>query len=158
MSGRVASLVAGALFGAGLIISGMTDPARVVGFLDLAGRWDPSLAFVMVGAIVVHFTLFRVIKGRKAPLFEERFHLPTRRDIDLRLVVGAALFGVGWGMGGFCPGPALVSAAAGVFPALVFVAAMTAGMFLERATAAKLSQLEVFQWKSRRSTIRPPSL
>ncbi|MDB4995294.1 MAG: hypothetical protein JWM74_2726 [Myxococcaceae bacterium] len=131
---RAPLLVAGALFGIGLAIAGMTRPEKVTGFLDITGAWDPSLAFVMLGAIGVHFVLHRLVLRRTAPLFDDRFHLPTRRDIDPRLLVGAGLFGVGWGLGGFCPGPALTSAAAGALPALVFVAAMIAGMLIERAT------------------------
>jgi uncharacterized membrane protein YedE/YeeE len=131
---RAPLLVAGLLFGVGLAIAGMTRPEKVAGFLDITGAWDPSLAFVMVGAIGVHFVLHRLVLRRTAPLFDDRFHMPTRRDISPRLVVGAGLFGVGWGLGGFCPGPALTSAAAGALPALVFVAAMTAGMLIEHAT------------------------
>lgn len=126
------SLGAGALFGAGLVVSGMTRPTKVIGFLDFGGRWDASLIFVMAGAVLVYMALFRVIlRRRRAPLFGVEFHLPTRKDIDLRLVAGSALFGVGWGLGGYCPGPALVSLGAGLLPALVFAAAMAAGMWLE---------------------------
>lgn len=129
-----AAFGAGGLFGAGLLVSGMARPAKVIGFLDVR-HWDPSLAFVMIGAIAVHVVLLRVIvKNRRSPLFDTRFHLPTRKDIDLRLVAGAAIFGVGWGLGGFCPGPALVSLGAGVLPALVFVVAMAAGMWLQDVT------------------------
>ena len=127
-----ASLLAGLLFGLGLALAGMTLPSRVLGFLDMAGAWDPSLALVMVGAIAVHAALGRVIRGREKPLFEARFHLPTRADIDRRLVTGAALFGVGWGLVGLCPGPALVSAATGAPWAVVFVTAMAAGMVAQR--------------------------
>lgn len=155
---RLLALLAGGVFGAGLTISGMTLPHNVVGFLDFGGAWNPSLAFVMLGAVAVHFVLYRVVRRRAAPLFEERFHIPTRRDADPRLLAGAALFGVGWGLGGFCPGPALTSAAAGSFPAIVFIAAMTAGMLLEHATSAKLSSLtEHLSWKSSRSTTRQRS-
>ena len=93
MKSRLFSLLAGLLFGGGLVLSGMTQPSKVIGFLDLAGAWDPSLALVMVGAIAVHFVLLRVVLRRNAPLFEDRFHLPTRRDIDARLISGAVLFG-----------------------------------------------------------------
>jgi uncharacterized membrane protein YedE/YeeE len=119
---------AGALFAVGLAISGMTKPSKIAGFLDLAGDWDASLAFVMIGAVTVHFLALRIVTRRQAPLFDTKFHLPTRKDVDLRLVAGAALFGVGWALGGFCPGPALVSAGSGSFGAIVFVAAMTLGM------------------------------
>ena len=135
MKRNVAAFGAGALFAAGLAVSGMTRPSKVVGFLDLAGRWDASLAFVMMGAIAVHLVAYRVVLRRPAPLFDVTFHLPTRRDIDWRLVLGAALFGVGWGLGGFCPGPALVSAAGASLGALVFVVGMTLGMVIERAVA-----------------------
>lgn len=125
----------GALFGAGLVVSGMVKPAKVVGFLDFAGKWDASLMFVMAGAVAVYLVAYRLITRRRAPLFDTRFHIPTRKDIDLRLLAGAAVFGVGWGLGGYCPGPGLVSIGAGAIPALVFVAAMTAGMWLESLTA-----------------------
>lgn len=131
---------AGGLFGAGLAVSGMVKPEKVIGFLDVRGHWDPSLAFVMVGAIAVHMVLFRVILKRKSPLFDGRFHIPTRKDIDFRLVAGAAIFGAGWGLGGFCPGPGLVSVGAGVLPALVFVIAMTAGMWIESLTSKLLAK------------------
>jgi uncharacterized membrane protein YedE/YeeE len=126
------ALAAGALFALGLGISGMTQPAKVLGFLDVTGRWDPTLAFVMIGALAVHFVLYRLIRKRSAPLFDSRFDVPTRRDVDLRLVVGAALFGVGWGLSGQCPGPALTNLATGAWTALVFVAAMALGMILHR--------------------------
>ncbi len=159
MSARLVLLMAGAMFGAGLTISGMTLPERVIGFLDVTGAWDPSLALVMVGAIAVHAVLYRVVRTRRTPIFDDRFHIPTRRDADPRLLAGAAIFGTGWGIAGFCPGPALTSAAAGSFPAIVFVAAMTAGMLLEHVTTAKVSTLwEQLPWKSNRSTIQPPTL
>ena len=142
MKRNAAAFGAGALFAVGLAVSGMTRPAKVVGFLDLAGDWDASLAFVMMGAIAVHFVAYRVVLRRPAPLFDGRFHLPTRRDIDLRLVLGAALFGVGWGLGGYCPGPGLVSAAAGSLGAIVFVVGMTAGMLIEQAVARALPRRE----------------
>jgi uncharacterized membrane protein YedE/YeeE len=123
--------LAGALFGAGLLLGGMTQPARVLAFLDLTGPWDPSLAFVLGGAVAVHLAALRLLRGRAEPWFDLRFHLPARRQLDLGLLGGAALFGVGWGLGGFCPGPALVSAAAGSSAAALFVAAMIAGMLLQ---------------------------
>lgn len=131
---------AGALFGVGLAISGMTKPSKVVGFLDLFGAWDASLAFVMMGAIAVHLVAHRLIARRASPLFDTRFHLPTRKDIDVRLVLGAAIFGVGWALGGFCPGPGLVSAASGATAALVFVGGMTIGMKMEHAISRALSR------------------
>lgn len=125
------AFVSGGLFGAGLVVSGMVKPAKVVGFLDFAGRWDASLVLVMAAAVAVHMVLYRLIVRRRAPLFDTRFHVPTRKTLDVRLVVGAVVFGVGWGLGGYCPGPGLVSVGAGAIPALVFVATMTAGMWLE---------------------------
>jgi len=142
MKRNAAAFGAGALFAVGLALSGMTRPSKVVGFLDLAGDWDASLAFVMAGAIAVHLVAYRVVLRRPAPLFDVRFHLPTRKDIDLRLVLGAALFGVGWGLGGYCPGPGLVSAAAGSLGAVVFVVGMTAGMLIEQAVARALPRRE----------------
>jgi uncharacterized membrane protein YedE/YeeE len=125
---RASEFLVGLLFGWGLLISGMTDPGKVLGFLDLAGAWDPSLAFVMGGAIVVGFLAFAVARQRTRSLLGGALHLPTSRDIDRPLVIGALLFGAGWGLAGFCPGPAVVSMAAGELKALVFVLAMLAGM------------------------------
>ena len=127
-----ASLAAGVVFGVGLVVSGMTDPAKVRNFLDLAGLWDPSLAFVMGGAVVVAFIGYRLAFASGAPLFAERFSLPTSTQIDLRLVAGAALFGIGWGLAGFCPGPALASVYSGGASAWIFVAAMLTGMWAAR--------------------------
>jgi uncharacterized membrane protein YedE/YeeE len=124
------------MFGAGLVISGMTQPRKVLGFLDPFGAWDASLAFVMIGAIAVHFVACRVASGKSAPLFADRFALPTRGDVDVKLVSGAAVFGVGWGLSGYCPGPGLVSASSGG-GALVFVAALLLGTWL----TARLEQL-----------------
>ncbi|HSK38524.1 MAG TPA: YeeE/YedE family protein [Arenibaculum sp.] len=126
------ALASGLLFGLGLIVSGMIDPAKVLGFLDVAGAWDPTLLFVMGGAMIVAFVGYRHVLRRPAPLFAARFELPTRRDIDDRLVVGAALFGIGWGLAGFCPGPALTALAVEPAKAGVFVGAMLAGMLLHR--------------------------
>lgn len=132
---RAASMVlagvVGALFGIGLLLSGMTQPAKVIGFLNPTHHWDPSLAFVMAGAAGVYAVLFRMIRARGRPWLDVRFHLPTRRDLDLPLILGAALFGVGWGLGGLCPGPALVGAASGNGAVIAFVAAMLAGMYLQ---------------------------
>jgi len=122
------SFAAGLVFGAGLILSGMTDPGKVIGFLDVAGSWDPSLAFVMAGAILVGFFAFRSAGRRGRTFLGGALHLPNRRDIDARLIGGSVAFGIGWGLAGFCPGPALVSFASGVDQAAVFVAAMLAGM------------------------------
>lgn len=130
MSALLAAFVSGLIFAIGLAISGMTRPAKVTAFLDFFGDWDPSLAFVMVGAIMVHAILFRVIRKRPTPLFTSAFSIPARADIDPRLIGGAALFGIGWGLGGFCPGPAVTSLASGQTAVITFVAAMIAGMYL----------------------------
>jgi uncharacterized membrane protein YedE/YeeE len=122
------SLIAGLVFGIGLLLSGMSNPAKVQGFLDLAGLWDPSLALVMGGAIAVGLIGFRLARVRPRSLLGGMMHLPTARDLDQPLVLGSLAFGVGWGLGGFCPGPALVSLGTGQAKALVFVAAMLAGM------------------------------
>ena len=122
------SLLAGLVFGLGLILSGMADPAKVLGFLDLAGPWDPSLALVMVGAIAVGLVAFAVVKRRDTTLLGLAFKLPTASHIDGRLVGGSLMFGAGWGLAGFCPGPALVALGMGEIKALVFVAAMLVGM------------------------------
>lgn len=127
----------GVLFAVGLVVSGMTDPARVLGFLDVTGRWDPTLAFVMGGAIAVHMPLLRLVRKRKAPIFDTRFHLPTQDRIEPSLVIGSALFGVGWGLSGYCPGPALVSLGTHAWPVLVFVVAMIAGMAATRAITTR---------------------
>lgn len=123
-----ASLLAGLVFGLGLIVSGMANPAKVLGFLDLAGSWDPSLAFVMAGAIAVGAVAFTVANRRARSFLGAEMRLPSGRHIDRRLVLGSALFGMGWGIAGFCPGPALVSLGMGEVKALVFVAAMLLGM------------------------------
>ena len=125
---RATEFAVGLLFGWGLMIAGMTDPGKVIGFLDLAGAWDPSLAFVMGGAIAVGFFAFGMAKKRTTSFFGGALHLPTSKDIDKRLVIGSLLFGAGWGLAGFCPGPGIVSMATGEFKGLVFVAAMVAGM------------------------------
>jgi len=135
------ALLVGLLFGIGLIVSGMTNPAKVVGFLDLAGNWDPSLGFVMGGAILVGVFAFGVARKRKQSLLGAPMRLPTATVIDRRLVLGSLAFGAGWGLGGYCPGPALASLASGGDEALLFTLAMLAGMalfeVLERISAAR---------------------
>jgi uncharacterized membrane protein YedE/YeeE len=125
---QLASLLAGLVFGLGLIVSGMANPAKVLGFLDLAGAWDPSLAFVMAGAIAVGMVAFMVARRRTVSFLGAEMRLPSARHIDRRLIVGSLLFGIGWGIAGFCPGPGLVALGMGETKALVFVAAMLAGM------------------------------
>lgn len=135
------ALLAGAVFGVGLILSGMADPAKVLGFLDLAGTWDPSLAFVMGGAILVGAFAFTFARKRTVSLLGLQMRMPTATRVDRRLVGGGLLFGIGWGIAGFCPGPALVALGMGEQKAVVFVAAMLAGMglfeFWERRFAAR---------------------
>jgi uncharacterized protein len=126
------SFFAGLVFAIGLGVSGMTDANKVIGFLNVMGAWDPSLAFVMAGAIGVHLTLYHLILRRRSPLFAEQFRLPTRREVDARLIGGAAVFGVGWALGGYCPGPALVSLPRHSTMAMVFVGSMLVGMLLHK--------------------------
>ena len=125
---NLSSLLAGLVFGLGLIVSGMANPAKVIGFLDLAGRWDPSLALVMAGAIAVGAIAFAIARTRTASLLDAPMKLPSEQRIDRRLLAGALVFGVGWGIAGFCPGPALVAIGMGSAKAVVFVVAMLAGM------------------------------
>jgi len=124
----LSALIAGILFGLGLAVSQMTNPAKVLAFLDVAGDWDPSLAVVMAGAVTVAVIAFRIAAGRTAPLAGGSFDLPTRRKIDTPLVMGAMVFGVGWGLAGLCPGPALTALLSGQRKAFLFVGAMLAGM------------------------------
>ena len=130
---RITEFVAGLLFGLGLLLSGMSDPGKVLGFLDLLGSWDPSLALVMAGAILVGMLAFTVAKKRTINFLGGALHLPTASQIDRRLVIGALLFGAGWGLAGFCPGPSLVSMFSGQPKAAVFVLAMVIGMLLYEA-------------------------
>ena len=126
----VSAFVAGVLFAAGLVISGMTQPPNIIGFLDFFGAWNPALAWVMAGAVGVTAALYPLVMKRRAPLFESAFDAPAQKTIDLKLIIGSAAFGAGWGMNGFCPGPALVALGAGAMPAVVFTAAMVLGIFL----------------------------
>jgi uncharacterized protein len=127
---RISEFAIGLLFGWGLLISGMTDPGKVIGFLDLAGTWDPSLAFVMGGGILVGLIGFTVAKKRTRSILGSAMHLPTSRYIDRRLVLGSLTFGAGWGLAGFCPGPGIVAMGAGESKAALFVVAMIAGMLV----------------------------
>jgi uncharacterized membrane protein YedE/YeeE len=121
-------LLAGVLFGSGLAISQMTNPNKVLSFLDIFGDWDPSLAFVMGAALAVSSLAYAVARRREAPFLGDEFHLPKNSGIDRRLVAGAILFGIGWGLGGFCPGPAIAALVTGKVPVVIFVCAMVAGM------------------------------
>jgi uncharacterized membrane protein YedE/YeeE len=133
------SLLAGLLFGLGLVVSGMTNPAKIIGFLDLFGKWDPSLAFVMAGALLVGTIAFRFASKRQRAVLSNPMIIPTRRDIDRRLVLGSLAFGIGWGLAGYCPGPAIASLASGGAKPWLFFIAMLAGMalfeFAERRSA-----------------------
>lgn len=130
MKALLVSFASGIVFALGLGISGMTRPIKVIGFLDFAGNWDASRALVMIGAIAVYFTAYRLIRRRSAPLLAGKFSVPERKDIDRKLIAGAAVFGAGWGLGGFCPGPAITSLASEAPPVAVFVIAMAAGIYL----------------------------
>ena len=132
---NLVALLCGALFGIGLAVSGMMNPAKVIGFLDFAGDWDPTLALVMGGALLVTGPAFYVILRRPRPVLARNFDLPTKTSVDGRLLSGAAVFGVGWGLSGFCPGPAVAALSTGLLPVFAFVAAMAAGMFLFANTA-----------------------
>lgn len=131
-----AGYLAGLLFGLGLAISGMTDPARVLGFLDIAGAWDPTLIFVLGAAVGTTFVGYRLVFARGTPLFSTQFQLPTKQELDAKLLGGAALFGVGWGLSGYCPGPAIASMGGLTLPLLALLAAMVVGWWI----AQRLSQ------------------
>ncbi len=130
MKASLSSLVVGFLFALGLGISGMTQPNKVVGFLDVFGNWDPSLIFVMVGAIAVHSVAYHRIRKRSSPLLGMHWHVPTKRELTPALILGAVLFGAGWGLAGYCPGPAITSLASFEIEPLVFVTSMVAGMLI----------------------------
>ncbi|GMN04287.1 DUF6691 family protein [Erythrobacter sp. MTPC3] len=134
---RLPALASGVLFGAGLTLGGMTDPARVRGFLDLFGDWDPTLAFVMGGAVLVMAAAWWLQPKLARPVFAEGFSLPTRRDLTPKLIGGSALFGIGWGIAGLCPGPGIAALAIEPVSAAIFVAAMLAGMFVVRLTEGR---------------------
>ena len=133
MAALAISLAAGVIFGVGLAVSQMVDPAKVLAFLDVAGAWDPSLILVMGGAVLVFGAAFQLIRRRSRPLLAGRFVTPTVRDLDARLIGGSVLFGVGWGLVGYCPGPAVVSTVTGAPEAITFAVAMLAGIALHRA-------------------------
>jgi uncharacterized membrane protein YedE/YeeE len=137
--GILVSALAGFIFGLGLLISGMANPAKVQNFLDLAGSFDPSLIFVMAGAVIVTFAGYRLLLKRSRPLLAARFAWPQAKDIDSRLVAGSVLFGIGWGLSGFCPGPAITSLLLAAKGTLIFVPAMLLGVALARFTSTRLS-------------------
>ena len=127
---KIISLVSGIFFGVGLVISEMINPEKVLGFLDLFGNWDPSLAFVMIGALIVSSPLFHIIKNKEKPLFAEKFNYSNNKEVNNRLIVGSALFGAGWGLGGLCPGPAISSIALININSITFIFAMFFGFYL----------------------------
>lgn len=129
----IALYLVGVIFGVGISLSGMANPAKVLNFFDVAGSWDPSLAFVMGGAVVTTFLGYKLVFGRAAPIFEGTFSLPTSRVIDVKLIGGSALFGIGWGIAGFCPGGALPALGTGRWEVFAFTAALLAGIFLAKA-------------------------
>lgn len=129
------ALITGLVFGTGIAISGMMDPAKVLNFFDVAGSWDPSLAFVMGGALIVTFLGYRLAWRRQAPLFGDRFQVPTSSVIDAKLVGGSALFGIGWGIAGFCPGAAIPALGTGRWEVVLFLAATVGGFYLRRLVA-----------------------
>ncbi len=128
----LSAVVAGLVFGTGIALSGMINPAKVLNFFDLTGAWDPSLAFVMGGALIVTAIGYRIVRRRTAPVFDTHFHVPTRRDFDSQLITGSAVFGIGWGITGFCPGGSIPALGLGQVDALVFVASMATGIALAR--------------------------
>ena len=135
------ALLSGIVFGLGLIISGMTNPAKIRNFLDIAGSWDPSLAFVMGAALSVSIPGFVLVGKRARPLFGDVFHMPTKRDIDAPLLTGSALFGIGWGIGGFCPGPAITALSSGLSEPVAFVVAMMIGLALANIVKSRPTRL-----------------
>lgn len=138
MKNGLAALAVGFIFALGLGISGMTQPQKVIGFLDLFGQWDPSLIFVMVGGIIVHFLTYKLIRKRTSPLLSTQWHVPTKKDITPALLIGSFIFGVGWALGGFCPGPAVTSLASFEKTPLIFVISMVVGMYLFKLLDSKL--------------------
>lgn len=126
----VASLAAGVLFGFGLAVAEMVNPAKIIGFLDITGNWDPTLIVVMAGALLIAAPSFRWVLKRPTPLLDAKFYLPTKTDLEPRLIVGATLFGIGWGLGGFCPGPAVAALVTLAWPVVIFVLAMLVGVVI----------------------------
>lgn len=138
MKNSIAALIVGFVFAIGLGLSGMTQPQKVIGFLDIFGNWNPSLIFVMMGAIAVHFVTFRFIMKRSSPLLSTQWHVPTKNEVTPSLVIGGAIFGVGWALGGFCPGPAVTSLATLDETPVLFIVSMLVGMALFKLVDKKL--------------------
>ncbi len=139
MKNGLAALIVGFTFAIGLGVSGMTQPQKVVGFLDLFGNWDPSLIFVMIGGIIVHFVTYKLIRKRNTPLLSTTWHVPTKREITPALVIGSIIFGIGWALGGLCPGPAVAALASFEAKPFIFVISMLVGMILFRQIDKKLN-------------------
>ena len=137
MKSALSSFLIGVLFALGLGLAGMTQPQKVVSFLDIFGNWDPSLIFVMIGAIGVHFILFKMITKRKTPVLTDCFHIPNKSSLDKKLIIGAALFGLGWGLVGYCPAPAVTALATMTLQPFIFVLSMLLGMVIYKFFAAK---------------------
>ena len=131
--------IAGILFGFGLTLSGMLNPSKVQSFLDIFGRWDPSLAFVMVGGIIVTLIGYNLVFKMEKPIFSEEFDIPTLNHLDLKLIGGSALFGVGWGIGGLCPGPSIAILSTNFYPAIIFTVSMCVGLYLGRWLESRIS-------------------
>lgn len=142
------SFLAGIIFGVGLVVSGMTNPQKVLNFLDVAGRFDPSLAFVMGGAVVTTLIGYKLVLPLGKPLLGDRFQLPTKSELDTPLIAGSALFGIGWGLGGYCPGPALTSLSFGMTATFVFVVAMMIGMWAGRQVLSRSVPTKPFPSKA----------
>ncbi|MFN3698306.1 MAG: DUF6691 family protein [Pseudobdellovibrio sp.] len=138
MKNALAALVVGFIFALGLGLSGMTQPQKVIGFLDLFGQWDPSLIFVMIGAIIVHFVTYKLIRKKNSPLLSSQWHVPTKKEITPALILGSFIFGVGWALGGFCPGPAVTSLASFDKTPIIFVASMLVGMLVFKVVDQKI--------------------
>ena len=132
MMNKIFSLLSGFIFGLGLTVSSMTNPAKVIGFLDITDNWDPSLMFVMIGAIAISAPLFYLLRNKTKPLFDLKFEIPTTKKIDKKLILGASIFGIGWGMVGFCPGPAIASLALLKPFSIIFVIAMVGGFYMSK--------------------------
>ena len=132
MMNKIFSLLSGFIFGVGLTVSSMTNPAKVIGFLDITDKWDPSLMFVMIGAIAISAPLFYLLRNKTKPLFDLNFEIPTTKNVDKKLILGASIFGIGWGMVGFCPGPAIASLALLKPFSIIFVIAMAGGFYMSR--------------------------
>lgn len=137
MQRAILSFFAGGLFGAGLLISQMTNPMKIISFLDILGNWDPSLIFVMLGALLVTFFGYRIVLGKDSPLFSDRFHIPDAKNLDRRLIGGAALFGIGWGLSGLCPGPAIALTTYGGEKVLYFLAGLVVSIALFRLLSGR---------------------